>query len=881
VTENDPASIRPIVELFRPDCTAFWATTFNIELAFFNGYLLRRLGEPPLNAVVIADQRCLDNTLERSVDRLDLLAAVNRRWLLRSVRLGHGRFHPKSYLAVTGRSATLLVGSGNLSHHGIDTGREVFVTFRSGSPTGDAAIATWRTWMRQLIATIGDIRLAERFTDLDARLPASIGPGLIVEPPLLHNLSSPLADQLIAAVGERQVDELIATAPFYDEHGEALGRLVDRLRPARIALYTTTSTSVDGNRLHTRLDSAGGHVTTYAYLPDTFTHAKLIGVITGDTGWIMSGSANLSHAALTLTATTGNVELAVLAATTADVVRNVFVPPGVVAEERPLASLGTLKYDPGDEADGTVLPARLERASLLPDGRVQLAADVSIEPTWRLSDHDSSVGLDFTASTATTSSPIVGPLVRLTADDRDPVSNWCVIEDPVALANILHAGDRTTPTSRPAELTTADLDSPLGRALLLMHCDMVMDITERAPTAGAGEIGQNEATAGESDDDLWGRLERETLERDPRAASYARLLAQTASGTTGLTEPIVELLDAMRHRVPLTDSHGNRLTLIQLLTPPARDPDRGGHQWTDAARIRLRARNVLRRWAAAQTDPRLEFIDPLAPLGNLLVVTTIFLKLWPYTLGTEDGPPELDASDLDDLWARWFRPFVGTGNNDGWLDRVDTTSERFRTIVNDQLTENITALCWLAIRPGADRRARVVAWQPSLQAAFDKGLINDTDDVANYLTRATGMQLTANRVAGDLADSLMFIDDDLWCETISSELGLVGLGLDAPEPGQNISVRLDVPGIPDPLLDPRLPRLIVAVRQYRSADAVALYSADHEWRIVFEADQPAAYLPHLGADLIESIPIAPSDLERMVADRGVLADVFPRAARVA
>lgn len=881
MTENEPTSIRPIVELFRPDCTAFWATTFNIDLAFFNEYLFRRLGEPPLNAVVIADQECLDHTLERSLDRLDLLSTVNRRWLLRGVRLGHGRFHPKSYLTVTGRFATLLIGSGNLSHNGIDTGREVFVAFRSGTPAGDAAIATWRNWMRQLVGTIDDTRLAERFTDLETRLPSSNGPRPSIDNPLLHNLSSPLADQLIAAVRGRQVDELIATAPFYDEHGEALGRLVDRLQPARIALYTTSSTSVDGNWLRARLDAAGAEVATYAYLPDTFTHAKLIGIVAGNTGWIMSGSANLSHAALTLTATTGNVELAVLASTTVDVVRSVFIPPGVTAEPRPLASLATLTYDTVDDTGGTIFATRLLRASLLADGRVHIVTDFSIDPTWRLSDHHSSIELDITGPTATTSGAITGPLVRLAASDGEPVSNWCVIDDPVALANILHAGERTNQTSRPAELTTADLDTPLGRALLLMHRDMVMDITERAPVAGASEIDQDETTAGEVDDDLWQRLERETLERDPRAASYARLLAHTTNVATGLTEPIVELLDAMRHRVPLTDKHGNPRSLIQLLTPPAKGTDRGGHQWTDAARIRVRARNVLQRWAVAQTDPRLEFIDPLAPLGNLLVVTTVFLKLWPYTLGTDDGPRELDADDLDDLWIRWFRPFVGTGNNDGWLDRIDTTSVRFVTRLNDQLTENITALCWLAVRPGAERRARVVAWQPVLRAAFDKGLINDTDDVANYLAHATGTQITAERVAADITDSLTFIDDDLWCDTILSELGLARLDLNAPAAGQNISVRLDVHGISDPLLDPRLPQLIAAVRQYRSADAVAVYSADHKWRIAFEADQPAAYIPRLGADIVESIPIAPGDLERIVSDRGVLADLFLLAARVA
>ena len=140
------ARIKPIAELFRADCVALWATTYNLDLALFNEYLLRRLGDPPLNAVVLADRDRLDDTLDAiPPERLDILGPVNRRWLLRGARVGTGRFHPKSYLAVTARTAKLLVGSGNLSTNGIDAGREVFTAFVAGTPHGDAAIATWRS----------------------------------------------------------------------------------------------------------------------------------------------------------------------------------------------------------------------------------------------------------------------------------------------------------------------------------------------------------------------------------------------------------------------------------------------------------------------------------------------------------------------------------------------------------------------------------------------------------------------------------------------------------------------------------------------------------------------------------------------------------------
>ena len=122
-----------MAELFTSAATALWATTYSIDLALFSEFLLARLGDPPLNVAVLADHRRLAASLERiPAERADTLAAVNRRWLLRGVRAS-GAFHPKSYLAVTGSQATLLVGSGNLSAGGLDEGKEVFTTFRSGT----------------------------------------------------------------------------------------------------------------------------------------------------------------------------------------------------------------------------------------------------------------------------------------------------------------------------------------------------------------------------------------------------------------------------------------------------------------------------------------------------------------------------------------------------------------------------------------------------------------------------------------------------------------------------------------------------------------------------------------------------------------------------
>lgn len=40
---------------FQGRWTCFWATSYSFELEFFDEYLFRRLGDPPLNATLLVD----------------------------------------------------------------------------------------------------------------------------------------------------------------------------------------------------------------------------------------------------------------------------------------------------------------------------------------------------------------------------------------------------------------------------------------------------------------------------------------------------------------------------------------------------------------------------------------------------------------------------------------------------------------------------------------------------------------------------------------------------------------------------------------------------------------------------------------------------------
>lgn len=796
-----------------------------------------------------------------------------------------GRFHPKSYLAVTPTTATLLVGSGNLSTSGLDEGREVFTEFVSGTSVGDAALDLWLSWMRRLVEHIDDMRLAERFADLEAKLPVAAGPRVVGERSLLHNLDTPLLAQLVDVIVGHDavpVDELWVTAPFFDKEAIALSRLIASLVPKRFSLFTTSTTSVDGSQLARVLEGSGAQVNLFGYEPDEFTHAKLIGVISGSQAWIFSGSANVSRAALTMTASDGNVELSVLTSASPEDVRGLFMPPETTAMSLSVADLASLSYS--SDTETATLSVHLRQATALANGCVEVRCTPDPQSGWQLDDLQERSALVVEGVRTLTAAPLWGRLVRIIDSGGTVLSNRAVVDDPGGLDATLHVHSRST-DDHPPELLPGDLDGPLGKALLWVHQNFVMDVTEAVPSgAGTGGVGSDEGDS-TADDDLWERLEREKLGRDPRINTYGRILGRPAG--LGANELILELLEAMRDRVPRADqaaAPARPTSVLELLRKQAEgeqqtDAHGGGDgeapkkRWKTETRVRVRARNVLRRWASAQTDPRLVWIDFLAPAGNFSMIATMFAELW-LVIADEPDRCKLKADDLNDLWFDWMRPFVGSGRGDGWLDQVDLADSTVKDRLPPESPETVSALCWLAVRHRS--RDATIAWQPVLSAALGHGLLEPNDETARFVSAVTHSSLTRSELEGDLLRCIEFIDDDLWCERTRDDLGLEGLQLQAVSGGQDVSVRLLVKGLVNPLRDPRTPQLIVTARRYRRCDGVAVSSDDAGWRLAINTGASIAYRPDANSSIAESEDVPAGVIERMASTGGILADLFVR-----
>jgi hypothetical protein len=227
---------------FRPGTRAFWGTTYALELTLFDQYLLRQLGGPPLNAVVLADHWKLSQMWARlDADEHYLARQANRVYLLRGVQLpGGGAFHPKTFLFARRDEATLLIGSGNLTRSGLDSGKEVFSSFSASTNEGLATIRAWARWIGALVETADDEQLRRRFAALREQCHWLLGP--VGSSPFVVNDERPLLEQFVERL-PGAADELHVSAPYYDRDARALAEALQLIQPKRLHVYLGLATS--------------------------------------------------------------------------------------------------------------------------------------------------------------------------------------------------------------------------------------------------------------------------------------------------------------------------------------------------------------------------------------------------------------------------------------------------------------------------------------------------------------------------------------------------------------------------------------------------------------------------------------------------------------
>ena len=746
---------------FRPGTRAFWGTTYALGLALFDHYLLRQLGGPPLNAVLLADHWKLSEMWAGlGADEHYLARQANRVYLLRGVQLrGGGAFHPKTYLFVRRDGATLVVGSGNLTRGGLDVGKEVFASFDAHSDTGLSTLRAWAAWIGRLVASADDEQLTRRFGALREQCPWMTGP--VGPTPFVVNEQQALLDQFVDRL-PGTVDELHVVAPYYDRDARALAEALDRIQPRRLRLYLGLDTSVHGPSLASVVQEADCEVQLRRFDPATFVHAKLLGAVFGDQGLLLCGSPNLSRAALTLSYADnahGNCEIGLIRRGSADQVRAPFLGSGLDLVDVATAELHELAFDATDPAEGR--PAvTLRRATWRKDDRVAITSEPAPDAGHRLTWADGRAKLDGAVTVEALAELDRPPLLAwLTDGDREPVSNAVAIDDPAALERSL--ANRDLSHDRPGELQEHDAETPLGRIMSWLHQQCIFDIDDTA-AARRAQSAQDEAPDEESTD-FWDRITAEELNYDPRTQNYRRM----GVAVMPIGHDLFRELEIMLAKAPLEHP------LLRVVSggptaegPPDDDAEHSGVSWSLEARQRVRVTNVLSRWCRAVSDPRHALLRPDAPATNYQALLGVLVAAW-----VEQA---LDEDRLVRLADELFGAFLGDGKSPGFLGRAD--GELRATVLyqlDDALRAFAAGIAYLALRPERPWKSIVYDWQPYLRAGLiDTNVMVIGDWSAVLVGRVLGRDVAVIEIEDVLLARAEYLDQEKWCENLAVKLGL-------------------------------------------------------------------------------------------------------------
>ncbi len=267
-------------------------TTFTIDLAFVDHWLLPRLSRCGVrNVVVFCDQSQLADQLSLGGSR-----KAGQHYHLAPIA-AKGAFHPKLIYLSGPDGERLCVSSANLTAAGQLRNVESAVVLESSCDDHGRAILQAREFLRELSARqpshVAEAILSGAQHEADLQ-PEDTGPIF------LHNLQQPLIDQLPGEANRGTAP--YATADAIHELDRRSSRFVALLDERRRDAIDQARGLGDELKVVKFVDSEGQQL-------NRVVHGK---ALWSDDGWCVVGSPNLTGPALLRTADAGNVEAAVV-----------------------------------------------------------------------------------------------------------------------------------------------------------------------------------------------------------------------------------------------------------------------------------------------------------------------------------------------------------------------------------------------------------------------------------------------------------------------------------------------------------------------------------------------------------------------------------------
>lgn len=239
-----------------------------------------------------------------------------------------GAFHPKLVLLVGPKRALVAVGSGNVTMGGWQHNAETWTILHGDLAEAPAALTQIADVVDDIAGEGVDVLAAESLARASRQLKALLaGCANIVDSG--HQILSSTRGPIIEQLPTTKVEELRLYAPFHDDASRGVAAVIQRLRPSHATVMVQPGwTVLNPAALEQvlRASHVDWEIVEDAEMSGTrlrYRHGKLIEWTTPDGQvFTLTGSPNLSYAALCATSGSGNTEVAILAP-----VQESFFPP--------------------------------------------------------------------------------------------------------------------------------------------------------------------------------------------------------------------------------------------------------------------------------------------------------------------------------------------------------------------------------------------------------------------------------------------------------------------------------------------------------------------------------------------------------------------------